>query len=106
MHGLPHFNTPSSKFNQMANSEAIQLALDDLKSQDVTNFAATAKKHNVDRTVLMRRFKGQTVSNREAHSTHHQLLTDAQEEVLLQHISNLSDRGMPPTPQILENLVV
>ena len=54
----------------------------------------------------MRRYKGQTTSNHEAHSIHQKLLTDAQEEVLLKHISDLSDRGMHPTPQILENLII
>jgi len=90
----------------MVNEKDIQLALDDLKSQEVVNFAATAKKYNLDRTTLMRRFKGKTTSNQDANSIHHKLLTDAQEEILLRHISDLSNRGMPPTPQILENLIV
>ena len=54
----------------------------------------------------MRRHKGYTVSNGHAHSIHQKLLTNAQEEVLLDHISKLSARGLPPTPQILRNLVV
>ncbi|PVH90474.1 hypothetical protein DM02DRAFT_466438, partial [Periconia macrospinosa] len=70
----------------MVNEKDIQLALDDLKSQEVINFTTIAKKYNLDRTTLMRRFKGKTTSNQEAHSIHHKLLTDAQEEVLLQHI--------------------
>ena len=90
----------------MVNEKDMQLALSDLKSQEVINYTTTAKKYNIDRTTLMRRFTGNTVSNQEAHSTHQKHLTDAQEKVLLQHISDLSDRGMPPTPQILENLVV
>ena len=90
----------------MVNNKAIQLAIDDLKLQEVVNFKATAKKYNIDRTTLMRRYKGKTTSNEEAHSIHQKLLTNAQEEALLKHISDLSDRGMPPTPQILENLIV
>jgi hypothetical protein len=53
----------------------------------------------------MRRHKRQTVSNREATSIHKQLLTDAQENVLLEHISKLTARGLPPTPQMLRNIV-
>jgi hypothetical protein len=90
----------------MVNEAAIQLALDDLKSQEVINFTATAKMYNLDRTTLMRRFKGKTTSYQASRSVHQKLLTDAQEEVLLHYISDLSDRGMPPTPQILENLIV
>jgi hypothetical protein len=90
----------------MVNEAAIKLALDDLKSQAVINFDATAKKYKLDRTTLMRRYKGKMTSNHEARSIHQKLLTDAQEEVLLKHISDLSDRGMHPTPRILENLII
>jgi len=106
MHGRPHANPLSLKFDKMVNEKDIQLALDDLKSQEAINFTATAKKYNLDRTTLMRRFKGKTASYQASRSVHQKLLTDAQEEVLLQHISDLLDRGMPPTPQTLENLIV
>jgi hypothetical protein len=90
----------------MVNEAAIQLALDELKLQEPINFRMTAKKYKIDHTTLMRRYKGKTVSHHDAHSIYKKLLTDAQEEVILSHISTLSDRGMPPTPQILENLIV
>ncbi len=90
----------------MVNEADIQAAISDLKSQEAPNFAATAKKFNLDRTTLMRRFKGKTVSNIEARSRHQKLLTNAQEVVLIGHIRKLSDRGLHPTPKILENLVV
>ena len=90
----------------MVNEAAIQEAIIDLKSQKAPNFAATAKKHSVSRLTLTRRFKGETVLSAEAHSRHHKLLTNAQESVLIEHIRKLSDRGIHPTPQILENLVV
>jgi hypothetical protein len=90
----------------MVNEAAIKLALNDLNSQEAINFANTAKKYQIDRVTLMRRYKGKSTSNHEARSIHQKILTDAQEEVILSHISSLSDRGIPPTPQILENLVV
>jgi hypothetical protein len=46
------------------------------------------------------------MSHQEAHSIYQKLLTDAQEKVILQRITTLTNRGIPPTPLILENLVV
>ena len=54
----------------------------------------------------MRRFKGDSVSYNEARSRSNKLLTNAQELVLIEHIRKLSDRGLHPTPRILENLVI
>jgi hypothetical protein len=39
-----------------------------------------------------------------ANSFYHQCLTNEQEEVLITRIHDLTDRGMPPTSQIVENL--
>ena len=90
----------------MVNEADISKAIRDLESQKKPNFAKTAKKYDVDRMTLTRRFKGETTSHSEAHSIHQKLLTNAQEEELLGYISKLTSRGLPPTPQILENLVV
>jgi hypothetical protein len=88
----------------MVNEAAICAAISDLNSQEAPNFGSTAKKHNIDRTTLMRRFKHQTVSIQEANSQSLKLLTDAQEEVLIKHILKLSARGFYLTPQMLRNL--
>ncbi|EED11969.1 conserved hypothetical protein [Talaromyces stipitatus ATCC 10500] len=90
----------------MVNEADILKAISDLESQKTPQYAKTARKYNLEPSTLRRRYKGQTVSNQEATSIHRKLLTDAQEEVLLHHISKLSSRGLPPTPQILRNLVV
>ena len=90
----------------MAHNDAIKQAITDLESQNPPQYAATAKKYNVDHTTLMRRFKGEITSYSEARSKTHKLLTNAQELVLIDYIRKLSDRGIHPTPQILENLVV
>ena len=89
----------------MVNERDIQLALADLESQEVPNYLATARKYDIQHTTLMRRHKHHTKSNAEATSTFRRLLTDEQEEVLVQRINHLSDRGMPPTPRIVKNLV-
>ena len=82
----------------MAHNDAIQQAITDLESQNPPQYAATAKKYNVDRTTLMRRFKGEITSYSEARSKTHKLLTNAQELVLIDYIRKLSDRGIYPTP--------
>ena len=89
----------------MVKEADISKAISDLKAQKEPEYARIARKYGLDRGTLMRRYKGQTVSNQEAHSIYQKLLTDAQEEVLLDHISRLSARGLPPTPQILRNIV-
>ena len=89
----------------MVNNEAILKAIDDLNSQEVPNINATAKKYNLVQFTLQRRYKCQTVSDTEFRSQSLQLLTNAQESVIVEHINKLSTRGIHPTPQILKNLV-
>ena len=91
--------------NKMARNALIEQAIDDLISQKKPNVAATAKKYNIVRTTLMRRYKGQTSSAEEARSRSTQLLTNTQEKVIVEYLNKLSDRGFHPSPQILENLV-
>jgi hypothetical protein len=106
MHASPCAHTTLLKFNISINIIAMDEAIAFLKSQDTPNYLAAAKKFNVNATTLSRRFNGKTVSRAEATSLHKKLLTDVQEQVLLDRIEQLSSRGMPPTPQILENMVV
>ena len=47
----------------MVNNRAIELAINDLKLQEVVNFKATAEKYNINCMTLMRYYKGQTTSN-------------------------------------------
>ena len=78
-------------------------ALEDLKLQDVPNFNATANKHNLLRTTLRARFYNIHTSRAEAASLYSRRLTDAQEEVLVGHINRLTNRGIPPTTQMVRN---
>jgi hypothetical protein len=80
-------------------------AIDDLKCQRIPNIAQTAKKYNLNRSTLSRRFAGKTVSRQISTSEYHKLLTDTQEEVLLDYLNKLTIRGLPPTPRMVENLV-
>ena len=83
----------------------MEQALDALKAQEMPNFKKTAEVFGVNHTTLMMRFKGQRASREEYISTHCKLLTNAQEDELLYHIDQLTLRGLPPTPQMLKNLV-
>ena len=90
----------------MVNETDIKKAISDLKSQDPPKYTETAKKYNLEPSTLRRRFKGETVSHGDAHSRDKKLLTDAQEQVLVEYIRKLSDRGLHLTPKILENIIV
>ena len=83
---------------------SIELAIDDLNRQLRPNFRGTAKKYGLVESTLRRRFKGQTVSIEAARAITHQRLSIVQEEVLIERINQLTDRGLPPTGSIVRNL--
>ena len=82
----------------------IDLAVADLHQQEKPNFKATARKHIVNNTTLKRRYQGRQLSKQAASSEYRQYLTFAQEETLIGLINSLTDRGIPPTSQIIRNL--
>ncbi|RFU28811.1 hypothetical protein B7463_g7524, partial [Scytalidium lignicola] len=86
------------------NEALMQKAIANLKSQERPNFKATAEKYSLERTTLAKRFKGQHGSMKDASSTHKQRLNDIQEQVLIDQINLLTDRGMPPTCQVVHNM--
>ena len=90
----------------MVNEVAIKLAINVLKSQNPPQYASVAKEYDLDRTTLMRRFKGESVSYNEARSRSNKLLTNAQESVLIEYIRKISNQGLHATPKILENIVI
>ena len=95
---------PSSTMNNTTTTAPIDQAIANLESQERPNILATAKKFGLVESTLRRRWKGQSVSRREASSTHKQRLTTVQEEALISQINRLTDRGIPPTPTIMRNL--
>jgi hypothetical protein len=97
------FSTTLNNNNSTMESR-IESALADLESQDSVNYAATARKWQIERTTLARRHKGQRTSRAVANSKYRQRLTTLQEDILLRHIDSLTERFMPPTSQIVQNL--
>src|SRR3984957_21057228 len=90
--------------NKSTNEAQLELALSDLSKQSIQNFLGTARKFQVDRTTLRRRFDGSQHNTRAAHEDTHQSLTLAQEEPLIGFINRLTDRSLPPTSQIVKNV--
>jgi hypothetical protein len=88
----------------MDHNTRITKAIADLEAQNRPNIAATAKKWQIARETLSKRFRGETGTREEANSSSRQKLTAIQEKTLVAHINKLSERGLPPTPQIVRNL--
>ena len=65
----------------------IELALADLNQQEKLNILTTIKKYQLIILTLSRRFQGKTVFYTAASSEFKQQFTNAQEEVLIQHIN-------------------
>jgi hypothetical protein len=104
MHTFFTAHARTSKSNSMDHDALIEAAIADLKSQKRLNYKKIAKKWGLDRITLWRRHTGKTASKQEANSNARQRLTDTQEKTLVGYINKLSDRGFPPTPQIVKNL--
>ena len=88
----------------MAHNAQIERAIAHLEAQNSPNISATAREFGVSRETLSKRFHKKTVSRVQSTATHKMKLSPTQEEVLVAHINKLSDRGLPPTPQIVRNL--
>ena len=88
----------------MAHNARIADAIADLESQDRPNIFAIAKKYQLKRTTLSDRFKGKSSTIQDANSSVQQQLTNTQENTLIEYVNKLTNRGFPPTPQILKNI--
>ena len=82
----------------------IDEAIADLNLQEVPNIRGTAKKYGLVESTLRRRWKGQTKSSQAAAYQSKHRLTQVEEEALITQINRLTDRGIPPTNQIVRNL--
>ena len=85
--------------------DSIDLALAQLKLDSNAKIAHFAKKFNVDRSTLSRRYNGVTQSVAVRHQEQ-QLLSARQEEELVRYINQLTEQGLPPTIAMLYNFAV
>jgi hypothetical protein len=104
MTAFPTTHVRTSKLHRMDHDARIKSAITDLESQNHPNIAAAAKKWGVVRETLSKRFRGETISHREAASYVRKKLTDVQEDIFIKHINKLSDQGLSSTLQIIKNL--
>jgi transposase-like protein len=91
-------------YSGLSHDTRIELAITDLNRADSAPIATVAKRYGLQRSTLSRRWHGITSSRAEATSEHHQRLTIAQEEVLIDQINKLTVRKMPPTSQFVRNM--
>jgi hypothetical protein len=87
----------------MVNEEDIKQALAEIESSKDPNYRAIAKKYKLTHTTLLRRAQGKTTSQAEFQSKVHQCLTNTQERLLIHQINRLTERGIPPTSQMVRN---
>ena len=90
----------------MVKNEAIETAIEDLKSQKKSNYVITARSFNVDQNMLAQHFKNQSISISEAYFRNQKLFSNTQTIVFVEHIKELTNLNIPPNFQIIKNLVV
>ena len=78
----------------------IDAAFADLALQDYPNYTETARKFNVNRCTLSRRYRGQTVSVKKSWQIN-LILSNEQEKNLISYVNKLTERGIPPTNAII-----
>jgi hypothetical protein len=79
MHAFSKIQPPHSIMDNLSHNDRIELAIAKLESQAQANFAATARKYNLKRTTLSKRFKGETGSKENAVSYALKALTNVKE---------------------------
>jgi Tc5 transposase DNA-binding domain len=99
---FPH-TSPSLNTHKMVNEQDMQKALAEIESSLKPNYTVIARKHGLTPSTVIRRVQGKTVSREEFQSQVHQCLTNAQERVLINQINRLTERGIPPTSQMVRN---
>ena len=104
MHDFHDFASPIHLPMDQSHDARIALAIADIGDQIAPNYAEYARKYELVPSTLSRRHRGITTSRKEASSEHRQNLTIAQEQVLLAHINRLTDRNLPPTAKIVQNI--
>ena len=104
MQDLRHHTSPSLNTYKIVNEQDMQAALAEIESSLAPNYSEIARNHGLVLSTLLRRVQGKTTSRAEYQSQVHQCLTNAKERVLINQINRLTERGIPPTSQIVRNL--
>ena len=83
----------------------LELALTDLCQQIKPNFKSTATLYNINRTILRGRFLSHQQSILDSHSETSRHLSNDMEKILIGFIYHLTEYSLPPTNQIVKNIV-
>jgi uncharacterized protein YoaH (UPF0181 family) len=86
-------------------SARIAVAITVIQSGEFIDYSKVVAKFEVDRTTLSKRIRSLTRSREEAISFFLEALTNEQEEVLIERINKLTNRGIPPTSSIVKILI-
>jgi hypothetical protein len=78
-------------------------ALADLRSEDGLKISDVARKHRISRSALSKRIHAKTSSKARGYESQ-RMLSDKQEEELVNYIHHLCERCLPPTPKIVANI--
>ena len=92
-----------SKCFTMSKNQAIEHAINDLKSQKTPNINATAKKWDVIESTLRCHYKSKTVSCSKSQFKNNMLFTNAQEDIFIKHINKFSVCNLHPIIQTVKN---
>jgi Tc5 transposase DNA-binding domain len=103
MQDFPSYTSPSLNTHKMVNEDDMKKALAEIESSSKPNYTEIAQKHGLVLSTLLRRVQGKTTSRAEFQSQVHQCLTNAQERVLINQVNRLTERGIPPTSQMVKN---
>jgi hypothetical protein len=89
----------------MAHEQDMKAALAELEASSKPNYTEIAEKYKLGRHALSWRHQGKTTSQADYFSNYRQCLTNIQEEILIDQINRLTDRGIPPTSQMVKNFI-
>jgi transposase-like protein len=78
-------------------------ALADLRSEDGLKISDVARKHRISRSALSKRIHAKTPSKARGYESQ-RMLSDKQEDELVNYIYHLCERCLPPTPKIVANI--
>jgi Tc5 transposase DNA-binding domain/DDE superfamily endonuclease len=86
----------------MGSIEAALAAIESLGLGESINYAKIAKEYRANRSTLSRRHRAKT-QPRKVKAINQQRLSPQQEQELIRYIKKLTERGLPPTRQMIQN---
>jgi hypothetical protein len=89
----------------MSTDEDLERTLLEVANTKAPIYAAIARKHHVDRSTLSRRARGVQVSRAVSIQNTSRLLSNAQEEVILQKMETLTNKGIYLASRTIRNTI-